>query len=768
MRARMIAFSGGVILLYCVGRIHCVGRILPLTALPCAALLALAIGLHPRLRQLSGFLCFLLLGLAWADYRALLHYNDRLPSALEGRRLTVEGYLCSVPAPGAYGAVHFDVCVTRWLQASLPVPAKLRLSRYHASPSSIPDQGRFVVELKRPHGVVNPAGFRYETWLFRHGYLATGSARQMEPLAGRCPLSCRFSAWRRRLVERFEHRFDLLQHQPLVESLLFGVRGRITQTQWRVLQRTGTIHLIAISGLHVGLLAALTGWLSRYLWLLCFGQRFPPSWQRRFVFVAVMVVSGFYAALAGFSIPTQRALIMVAVGLLAVLSGRRFSLWTAWWLALSLVLVIDPLAPLDLGFWLSFAAVACLLLAFGGRLRPSSKLGSLIMAQLAIGAGLLPVLMAMGLPVATVGFLVNLLAIPWVSLIVMPLLFIAVPLGMAIPVLAPPLGKAMDGVLTLWWQGMAWAADHGRLVFPVDMAVAIGLAFAVIGLLWPASRLYRVAAVVTMVLVLAGPHVGWQRNVAVPRLSVRVFDVGEGTAVLVRTGQRAVLYGVGPGSPEGYNAATEVILPSLAALGVRQLDALILSRSDWKHRQMAKLIANRVPVKHLITAEAPPSWEPCASESSLHVGRLRLQFWRAPRGRGHGSPACVVEIVRDKHSVLIPGTLTAAGERQWLQAHPNRKPVDLLIAARQGSNTASSRSWVRALRPKWVLFSTGYRNVYHHPAAGVVARFMAQGAHVGDTAAAGSIKVQWLRSTIQVVSERRNAPFWIEKAQVGP
>ncbi|WP_143269416.1 DNA internalization-related competence protein ComEC/Rec2 [Mangrovitalea sediminis] len=762
MRARMIAFSGGVILLYCVGTIP------PPTYLFGAAALLLLVAWRARGRRVAGLFCCLLLGASWADYQALVRYNGRLPAAVELKPLMAEGYLCSLPAPGAYGAVHFDFCVTRWPQTSLlSQPARIRLTRYHAKPSDIPDQARLVVRLKRPHGEVNPSGFRYETWLFRHGYLATGSVRTIEPGRGHCGPSCHFDEWRRHLVLRFEQRYPHLDQQPLVESLLFGVRARITSSQWQVLQRTGTIHLISISGLHVGLLAALTGWLSRYVWLLLCGQRFPPSWQRRFVVISVLVSSGFYAALAGFSIPTQRALIMVAVGLAAYLSGRRLSLWTAWWTALCLVLLIDPLAPLDLGCWLSFCAVASLLFAFGGRLRPSSSVGSLIVAQIAIGAGLLPVLMAMGLPVASLGFLVNLLAIPWVSLLVMPLLFVAVPLGMTFPFLAGPLSVLMDAVLGLWWQGLSWSSAHSDLLFPVSVTVALGVAATTMMMLWPVSRFYRMVAAITLLIVLTPLLPEWRRNSVVSGVTMRVFDVGEGTSVLLRSGRHAVLYGVGPGSPDGYNAASQVILPSLAALGVRRLDALVMSRADWNHRLDAKLLENGVWVERVISPKATEPELACKAAPAMVLGDMVLTFWAPPRAGDRERSACVTRVETAGGDVMLAGDLSVAGER-WRLSRPNRPaPVRILVAGRAGSATGSSLPWVRALEPEWVVFAAGYRNPYHHPAALVVRRYRQAGARILETAKRGSLHFRWKRDHIVVSGTRDQAAFWIEKTQLG-
>ena len=762
MRARMIAFSGGVILLYCVGTIP------PPAYLLGAAVLLLLVAWRARNRRMAGLFCCLLLGISWADYQALVRYNGRLPAVLELKPLMAEGYLCSLPAPGAYGAVHFDFCVTRWPQgASLPQPARIRLTRYHARPADIPDQARLVVRLKRPHGEVNPSGFRYETWLFRHGYLATGSVRAIEPGRGACGLSCHFDEWRRQLVLRFEQRYRHLEQQPLVESLLFGVRARITSSQWQVLQRTGTIHLISISGLHVGLLAALAGWLSRYVWLLLCGQRFPPSWQRCFVFISVLGISGFYAALAGFSIPTQRALVMVGVGLAAYLSGRRLSLWTAWWTALCLVLLIDPLAPLDLGCWLSFCAVARLLFAFGGRLRPSSPVGSLIIAQIAIGAGLLPVLMAMGLPVASLGFLVNLLAIPWVSLLVMPILFVAVPLGMTFPFMAGPLSVLMDAVLSLWWHGLSWSAAHSDLMFPVSVPVALCVAAITMTMLWPVSRFYRLVAALSLLIVLFPLFSEWRRNSLVFGVTLQVFDVGEGTSVLLRSGRHAVLYGVGPGSPNGYNAAGQVILPSLAALGIRRLDALVLSRSDWKHRRDAQLIEKGVRVERVIAPTAVVPEIACEGAPTMVLGDMALTFWAPPKAGNRTRGTCVTRVETAGGDMMLAGDLSVAGEAWRLSRRNRLAPVKILVAGRAGSDSASSLPWVRALEPQWVVFATGYRNPYHHPASSVVRRYQQSGARILETAKRGSLLFRWKRDHIVVSGARDRAAFWIEKTQLG-
>lgn len=766
-RSGMIAFAAGVLAVYCIAKVP---SWQVLTGASAGLFLMLGV---PPLRRMACWGLVGILGLAWCSWRVELAQSRRLPAALEGQPLTVQGYRCSLVHPLAFGRSRFDLCTSRWRgHAELPAHTRLRLV---AANPLIPPAGRELrarVTLKAPRGLVNPAGFRYETWLFRHGYTGTGKLEKVAVLAGDdCSWRCRLLAWRQHLIDAFQRDFAAMKSRPLVASLLFGARNQLKGSQWRLLRRTGTIHLVAISGLHMGLLAGLLGLVCRQLLLWLAGQRVAPGMQRAVVALAVMLGCAFYAGLAGFSVATQRALIMVSVGAMVWALGRRIHVWTAWWLALVLVLLLDPLAPLGAGFWLSFCAVGALIGVFSRRYRRPHPLVALLIAQMAIGAALLPVLTLMGAPLSSLGSLVNLMAIPWVSLVVMPTLVLLVPLGLVVPPWAQWIAPLIDKLIGVFWWGLGEMAQAAHPFYPGNPLLALLMGAALWIALWPVGRPLRMATVAVVALVLIQLRLAHPNTrVASPR--VRVFDVGEGLAVLVRSGRHALLYDTGPARRGGYSTVRSILLPSLAAVGVRQLDAVVVDHGHRAGDGDLRTLANNLKVNQWVAGDVAHARARlqgslrlgnCREATPLHWGPVRIRFWQADpaRVRGRNDRSCVVQVRTGQGSILLPGDLQGTGERLFLRGHRDQGRVAVLVAPHRGGADSSLGAWVRRTHPQWVVFSTGHGNRYGHPRAGILARYRAVGAGILNTAVDGALLFQLGAHGVRLARARANAPFWL-------
>src|SRR5574344_1303197 len=210
-----------------------------------------------------------------------------------------------------------------------------------------------------------------------------------------------------------------------VLALAVGDGSVISRPQWQTLQDSGTVHLFVISGQHVSLVAGLAYGLVVLLVRLGGWPRWIP-WLPAACGLALGSAYA-YGVVSGLGVPVQRALIMVTVVLVWRLRYRSLASWTPWLLALALVILLDPLVMLQPGFWLSFAAVAVLALVFTGRIGRWRGWQMLLRAQWApwaVAIGLLPLLLATGLPVSRVGPLANALAVPFVSFWVLPLVLL--------------------------------------------------------------------------------------------------------------------------------------------------------------------------------------------------------------------------------------------------------------------------------------------------------------------------------------------------------
>jgi len=789
----LIAFCCGVILLYRLS-------VLPawqwlLAAMAGCALLALLLS-HRWGRTAFIVLAVLLAGTAWASWHASQRLHERLPAAWERVPLAVSGYVCSLPARGSFNSLKFDFCLVENayqhnVQApspAHPLPSRLRLAWYGDHPGQLPGHTlNITVVLKRPHGGLNLTGFRYEDWLFRHGYRATGSVRALVPDASiKCGLHCRYRYQHGRLLNWVTVQFGEARHFPLLASLLIGHRGAMTPEHWDTLKATGTIHLVAISGLHLGLVALGIGWVARRCALGVPESMLSERARRRLVFGAVMIGCLVYALMSGFTVPTRRALLMIAVLGWALLHGWHIPPWRSLLLALTVVLVADPFSPLDAGFWLSFCAVAVLILVFSGRLGVVHGVLALVLAQTAMFAGLWPGLLLLGQNQPLAGFAANLFAIPWVSMVVMPLLLCGALLVALVPASDEWVTLLLDTVLGVLWQGLQWLAGWDSPTIQLGVGAAAGFAVVVLLALWYPQRGFRLAMAV--LLGLWSVSQWWvqapveNRSVSLPQ--VIVWDVGQGLSVLVRHQKQALLYDTGPAIPGVFSAVESVILPNLRALGVQRLDALVVSHADGDHSGGLEQLVTELPLARLIGGEAAETADrlgqaglartvdDCGPQT-LMLGRLELDFWRSERAKEGNGASCVLRI-RDPDSAtewLLTGDITVREEVEYLSylneqsAQTTKKAQKainrVLLAPHHGSKTSSSDSLVQALSPDTVIYTAGYRHRYGHPHPQVTRRYELAGSHQINTACAGAVIMEVNSAGLVIRQMQQNAPFWI-------
>ncbi|WP_372966070.1 DNA internalization-related competence protein ComEC/Rec2 [Marinobacter sp.] len=783
--AGILAFCCGIILLYRFA-------VLP----PYQWLFLLLIVLLPllflessRLHAVFVWLMWAGVGLSWAAWHADSRLTNILPSELEGIPLTVSGYVCDLPQPGSFNSLRFTLCVHRWhqppeMEVEAALPLKVRLAWYGSAHKVLPSQQlKLLVVLKRPHGTLNHAGFRYEDWLFRHGVRATGSVRKLESAPEvPCRLDCTYRAWHRGMAAIVERYFGAAEHYPLIASLLMGNRGHLSPDHWVTLKATGTIHLVAISGLHLGLVALASGMIGRRMMLLAPSGMLSEHRIRNVVFAMVLLCCLIYGLLAGMTVPTQRALVMVVVGGWYILKAQEISPWYPFVVALGLVLLVDPFAPLDQGFWLSFAAVALLLSVFAGRLGAPGWLAGLVIAQCAVFAGLWPILDELGQGQPAAGLIANMVAIPWVSFVVMPVLFLGSLLTLASGgVLADVSINLFDAVLGVLWFALEMAQsmpmpELRSVSLPVLLTLAV---ITVIAVRFPDGR-FRVISGLAILswLVLGLPAAPEASNSSVPEPEVRIWDVGQGLSVLVRSGQEVLLYDTGPEVEGVFSAVESVLIPNLKALGVKRLDRLVISHGDSDHsgglpQLLAKtsvgLLSSGEPekVQQKLRVESRPDVALCSQETH-RLGNLELSFWRSHSGRSGNDASCVLRVLHPESetdlilagdvSRKVEAEMLADPEAGWLSGFEGRR---ILIAPHHGSKTSSSTAWIAAARPDWVVYTAGYQHRFGHPHRDVVQRYMEAGAYALNTACSGQLTITFTAGGPEIDEARGGGPFWI-------
>lgn len=738
MRAGMLALAAGILLL----------RFLPaippmpaLIGLGCLGLLALPFRSYP--------LGLLLCGFCWACVSAQQALDDRLAPHLDGQTLWIEGRIGGLPEVRD-GVVRFELQDPVSRRAELP--KRLRLAWYDGPALKAGERWRLATRLKEPHGGVNPQTFEYEAWLLAQRIGATGTVKQGERLSA----AAGNGAWRDGLRQRL---LAVPAHGRAggLAALVLGDGSGLSTADWQLLQDTGTVHLMVISGQHVALLAAILYglvlglvrlglWPARRAWL---------PWACGLAFGGALG----YGLLAGFDVPVQRACIMVGLVLLWRWRFRHLGVWLPLLLALNLVLLAEPLVVLKAGFWLSFGAVALLAWVFSGRLGAWAWWHTWGRAQWSMALGLLPLLAVLGLPISLSGPLANLIAVPWVSLAVVPLALLGT-LALPVPWLGESLLWMAGGLLELLFRLLAVIAGWQ----PAWMPAAV-----------PAWS-WLLAALGTLVLLapagVPGRALGWLlilplllpqgKPLAPGRAEVWVLDVGQGQAVYLRTRAHALLYDAAPRFGD-FDLGERVVLPSIRRLGGTGLDLMLISHSDNDHAGGALALQRGLRPARVLSGEPEALPAQLRAQPCEHGGRwewdgVLFWTWRWGDAGNSNQASCLLLVEADGERMLLSGDVDAATEAVLLDASLDLR-ADWLLAPHHGSRSSSSWRFLQAVRPSGVLISRGRNNAFGHPHAQVVERYRRLGAQIHDTAEQGAVRVR-LGEFGQALGLREQPRFW--------
>ena len=712
-------------------------------------LLLPALGRGPWLRLPAALSLGFLLALVQAHW----NLGYRLQPELEGKSLQVTGTLASVVQEDAR-RLRFDLepdTLTLAGQA-VPAPRRIRLSWYRSDQRPRPgERWRLLVRLKRPRGFANPAGFDYAGWLYRQGVDATGYVRS-SPLNRRLGPP-RWDSLLLRLRHRIGRLIDLrVANRPgagLLRALVIGDRSGLEREQRELLRRTGTSHLVAISGLHIGIVAGFGFLLGRFLWgrSSLLSGRFAAQ---RAGAVAGLGAALLYAALAGFSIPTRRALIMTAVVLGGVALNRPVRPSRALAQVLLLVLLTDTGAVLAPGFWLSFGAVAVILGALSGRLHRPATAAGVGRIQLAVSLGLLPLLLAWSLPVSLASPLINLLLVPLFSMLVVPLALLATLAGLVSDALGGLLFHGLGMALEWFWSGLglidtmtaSWQLAGG-VERPLWQVVA--LVGGVLLLQSPAGIPGRWLGLLPLLLLI------WPPTPPPPRpggFRFDLLDVGQGMAAVIRTRQHTLVYDAGPRYSARFDAGRAILAPFLQWSGVGRIDRLILSNGDADHSGGARGLLREIPAGRIQSGEPERiglvGVEPCRAGEAWSWDGVRFRFLHPTAGEWRGNDAsCVLRVEGRAGSLLLTGDIERPAERSLLRQAGRQLDVDLVVVPHHGSRTSSSPGLVAATSPRFALVAAGYRNRFGFPRPEVVARWRAAGATVAGTAGEGAIHFEF-------------------------
>ncbi len=746
-----LAFSAGVM----------AGALLP--ALPAWSILGLLLAISaaaaicPRLRLPA----VLVLGVVWFAGHAQWHLDRSWPADRSGEQVELTGRIVGLPETRGH-RTRVVVISDRAARAG-GIPRRLVLT-WHRPLEYFQPGERWVLQarLDPPVGRLNQGAFDYTRFLLARRIGATGQISQATPAqaAGFSGITGRA---RQRTAEWLQATTVNLEAAALHRALAVADRAAMDPEFSGVLRRTGTAHLLAISGLHVGMVAALSalavGVLLTPMLGLC-----PGLDRRRVAMLAGVCGALGYAALAGFTLPTQRALVMLMVVAGAIVLRRHLQPGYAVVLALVAVLLTDPLAPLDIGFWLSFGAVIVLVWAFAWRPGRAGWASGLVRAQLLLAIGLLPLNVGVFQQLVPIALVANLLAIPVIGLWVLPLTLSALALFLA--------GLPLDGLVRTSELGLVavirvldWldGLDFGHFYISPAPAWAAGLAM--VGALWllaPRGWPIRVAGLLLLVPLFASAPTKPEPG----EFKAWITDMGDGLAVLVQTHNEILLYDTGPGDGDGQDRIESVIVPLLRSLGEVRIDRLIVSHARLAHAGGMSSAMSRLRPTH-VRGSGLDGIEPCTASEHWQVDQVRFRMLHPSAALPSLGPdsSCVLEIRGAGGSLLLTGGISAVVTRRLLN-QGLAEPVDALVLPRAGHRQGFEPAWLEQLSPEWVIASVAASNRRGLPHPGPRQVAARAGARFVTTGQCGALEIESRRgSGLTLRSQRGSARrFWLRQS----
>jgi len=716
----------------------------------------------------------------WAGFHFQSAVNLKLNNSFDNQVVTLSGVIMDIPSI-KIGSIRFLVKPDFIEGYNQPLPNKIRLSWYRSNQLPLAGQRwQFRAKLRRPRGYQNPAGFDYERWLLVEGISATGYVKKSTDNQ----LLDKASRWsinrlRSKVAQSIDQKCKGCDNQGLIKALTIGHRADIQLSQKQTLNDSGTAHLLAISGLHIGLISGLFYLLGRWLWRIYF-FRYDYN-QLEFSAILSFSAGLSYAALAGFSMPTVRALVMLGVIFFALKYRVSNNLLNTIATAVVLILIIDPLTVGSTALWLSVCAL--LIISFSQYLLTNHPRDKLLDSQkswfqkLLLVQGIFTLMfIPMGIflfdQVNIAGYLANVVAIPAVSVGILPLALLA---SFCASVNLPYCDRLLtvcDQGITLLLEYLEWLLDSGFAAIgtgftplPLIILSLVGLAILIMPRSIPAKKL-------ALVLVLL-PFIWRPEKIEYGGYEVVVLDVGMGTSVIVKTKYHSLVYDFGPGNNQGFSAGSWVVKPYLQHFNILEPDLMVISHVDQDHSGgfqtfksdfndatltsgTPRLLRQRFNLEKLV--------QPCHSKNAWRWDGVDFQFLSFPSKsetmklmEDTNNQSCVLKI-EGKHDVLLTGDIEAEREGWLVSTHPDSLKADVLVAPHHGSLTSSTVNFVDQVSPMVVIFTVGNNNRWNFPKPEIIARYEAIGSQIYQTNSHGAVVFTSNSKGFRIVSQRKRYP----------
>jgi competence protein ComEC len=748
-----------------------------------------------RLHRFAGLLivCSMafVLGFAQTGWRAAVYADESLDKHMEGADIRITGIVAAMPQRDESGIrFRLDVESAQLLQEGgakpVSLPPRIQLAWYRSLPrlseeaATVPfaelqaggggikagERWQLVARLKAPHGNLNPYGFDYELWLWEQGIQATGYVRATprEAARGDGPMKIGetwqhpLEAARQKVRDAIFERVSSPQLAGVIAALAVGDQAAIDRVDWDVYRATGVAHLMSISGLHITMFAWGAALLIGSLWRrsMRLTSVFPAQHA---ALIGGVILATAYAAFAGWGVPAQRTVWMLCAAAVLKLSGKHWPWPLVWLLVLALIVALDPWALMSAGFWLSFVAVGILFATDAGR-SPQQKqtmwtrLKSMLREQWIITLALAPLSLLLFNQISIVGLMANALAIPWVTLVITPLVMLGV--------LAPPVWEAAALCVQALGALLGWLAQFPFATVSVASSAGLLPAIALFGAILFVLRLpwaLRFAgAVMILPMLLVNPP-----RPAQGEFALLGADIGQGNAILVQTANHSLLYDAGPRFSRESDAGQRTLVPLLRALG-EKLDVLMISHRDADHIGGAAAVLKMQPQAKLISSieegnelQQLRKAERCIAGQKWNWDGVSFEILQ-PKPADYdfqqkpNAMSCVLRISNGKQTALLVGDLEAAQEQRLVLENAPLK-ADLLLVPHHGSKTSSTAEFLNAVNPHIAWVQAGYRNRFQHPVPEVMQRYQDRGIYVFSSSYCGASR--WVSTAPQSTSCHR-------------
>lgn len=650
-------------------------------------------------------------------------------------------------------------------------PPKLaRLSWYKSK--TIPKPGekwQFSVRLKRPYSFMNSGGFDYEAWMLRQGIKATGYVKK-STLNKKITDTNHFFIEKQRdkIASQLKQRLDnpLL---GLVLALSLGERSQLNVEQWQVLTQTGTNHLIAISGLHLGLIAGFTYFIAYFIWRQFYflTQRLPAPY---FASLAAFTIALIYALLSGFALPAQRALIMLGVFFISLIQPRQVLISNVIAVAAIIILILDPFAVIAVDFYLSFMAVIFILYLTRFRINKQHKLTKWIVLQCLLSLCLVPILILWFKQVPLYSIAANLIAIPVIGFLIVPLSLIALMFLFSLPSQAENIYALIDIIYEKLWWCLSFLSEQSHSIIAIALPNLVSLFLAIIGVLiltMPRGLPARYLGIFFFLPLLFPMKAPFKDS----EFEFVLLDVGQGLSAVIQTQNHTLLYDAGARFSERFNIGDAVVKPYLRQKGIRDLSMFIISHGDNDHIGGANAVVNNFRINQIISSV--PDKLTGQKVEDCGVGQGAGQSWQwdgvnfemlsfAPMTNLRGNNAsCVLKVSSKYGSVLLTGDIEKEAEAVLVNKYREKLASDILLVPHHGSKTSSTNAFISAVSPEYAFIPAGYKNRFGLPKQDIMTRYATFNVKTYVSYETGQLSASFLETGLQINEFRtENRRFW--------